>query len=142
MSTQAKIVLIGVLLLLALGATVGAAAATFQAYQNFQRQNALAKAGDVVTIHSWMTIPYIAHLYHVPESYLYNSLHISNGHSLHHKTLHSLAKKYNRPVNELIHEVQTAIQTYRKTHPGGHSQVGAPATGLSDRSPPQGRRKL
>lgn len=142
MSAQAKIVLIGILLFLALGATVGTAAATFQAYQSFQRQNALAKAGDVVTIRSWMTIPYIAHLYHVPESYLYNSLHISNGHSLHHKTLHSLAKKYKRPVNEIIHEVQTAIQIYRKAHPGGHSQVGVPATGLSDRSPPQGRRKL
>lgn len=126
MSLRVKIVLISVFLCLALGATVFAAVATFQDYQVFKQQNAYAANNDVRSIRSWMTIPYIAHFYHVPESYLYQSLHISGSTLPQHLSLHFLATRYNRSDDTLIHTIQAAIQTYRKQHPTKHKTTGQP----------------
>ncbi len=99
------------------------------ALQNFQQQTMLTRKGDVSTIRPWMTIPYIASTYHIPESYLYGSLHLTHLPStpaLHHTTLHVLAVRYKRPDEELIHEVQAAILTYRKQHSHVHPAATAP----------------
>ena len=114
---RVKVILIGILLLLALATTAIAADATYQAVQRFQQQKAMAAAADARTIRPWMTIPYIAHFYHVPEAYLYRSLHINDAHPPRHATLHALAIRFNRPVEQLIHQLQTAILNYRKQHP-------------------------
>ena len=118
-----KLVVIGILLCLALGATIFLAAQTVQAIQHFREQHALRLAGDVSvsTIRPWMTIPYISRAYNVPESYLYESLNITDPKSVRRTSLHSLAARYNRPVDRLIRDIQTAIETYRKQHPPGHS---------------------
>jgi len=107
-------------LCLALGATVFAAIKTFQDFQALQQQNAYAANADVRSISPWMTIPYIAHFYHVPETYLYQSLRISGTQLPRHTPLHVLAARYNRSVNSLIYTVENAIQTYRKQHPIKH----------------------
>jgi hypothetical protein len=112
-----KIVIVGVLLLLAVGITVFFAVETMQDLRDFQQQNALAVAGDVHTIQPWMTIPYISHVYSVPEGYLYGTLNLAPTAPHRHITLHSLSISYNRPVNDLIRKIQLAIQTYRRHHP-------------------------
>lgn len=117
MSLRLKVILLGILLLLTLATTAIAANATYQAIQRFQQQKALATEADVRTIRPWMTIPYIARFYHVPEAYLYHSLHIYDARPPRHATLHALANRFNRPVDELVHQVQTAILNYRKQHP-------------------------
>jgi hypothetical protein len=119
LSTSRKLVVIGVLLCLALGATIFLAAQTVQAIQHFREQHALTLAGNVSvsTIRPWMTIHYISRVYKVPESYLYEQLHITDPKSVRHTSLHSLAARYNRPVDGLIRDIQTAIETYRKQHP-------------------------
>ena len=117
MSLRVKVILIRVFLCLALGATVFAAIVTFQDFQALQQQNAYALNADVSSISPWMTIPYIAHFYHVPETYLYQSLKISGTQLPRHTPLRLLASHYNRPVNSLIYTIQNAIQTYRKQHP-------------------------
>lgn len=95
-----------------------AAVSTVQAFHNFQQQHELVKVGNVDTIRPWMTVPYIAHVYHVPINYLYRSLNITDPHSSrNHVTLHALALHYQRPVDSVIHDVQKAILTYRKQHP-------------------------
>ncbi len=121
MSLRVKMILVGVLLLLTLVTTAIAANATFQAFQRFQQQKMLATRGDIRTIRPWMTIPYISRVYHVPEAYLYRSLQIHDARPPRHATLHALAFRYNRPVDELIHDIQFAIQTYREQHPNRHS---------------------
>src|SRR5579863_5003557 len=78
LSVRVKFILVGVLLMLALAATVFAAIATVQAIQGFQQQNSLVRADDVRSVSDWMTIPYIARTYHVPEDYLYQWLHITS----------------------------------------------------------------
>ena len=77
----------------------------------------MARSGDVRTVDQWMTIPFIAHTYHVPESYLYAQLHLSNSRTLQRMTLQVLAMGDNRPVSHLISEVQRAILMYRQLHP-------------------------
>ncbi len=123
LSARIKLVVMAALLCLALGATIFCAVQTVQAIQRFRQDEALAMAGDVRTIRPWMTIPYISRVYHVPESYLYNWLNISNPPAMHRISLRSLAIRYRRPLDNLISDVQNAIKTYRKEHPPQHSFV-------------------
>jgi len=116
LNTRVTIIIIGILLCLALVGTAFAAFTAIQAVHTFQQQHTLAKEGDVSTIRPWMTVPYVAHTYHVPESYLYQSLHISGQHPPRHVPLHVLAARYHRPVSEVVHELQMSILTYRKQH--------------------------
>lgn len=137
LSIRAKFIIIGSLLLLALGSTIFAAESTVQAYRSFVQQHTLARAGDVRTIRPWMTIPYIARVYHVPETYLYHTLHIVDTHPPRHATLHALAMRTHHPVDNLISTIQTAILTYRKQHPPSPSSPGQHARA----SPVPGRSK-
>lgn len=111
-----KIAITVICLLAALVAAGFAVMNTVQAFHSLQQQHALAKSGDVRTIRSWMTIPYISHTYHVPEGYLYQSLHLNSSNTPHHDTLHALASHSQRSVDSLIYDVQHAIVTYRRAH--------------------------
>jgi hypothetical protein len=64
-----------------------------------------------------MTLPYISRIYHVPESYLVTQLHITNQQEVRRAPLYSLAQRYKRPVDGLIHDVQKVIINFRKQHP-------------------------
>ncbi len=79
--------------------------------------------GDVRTIRPWMTVPYIAHFYRVPESYLDQSLHITGDRVAHRLPLRDLASHINRPLDSLIRDIQHAILNYRK-HPNGTGVKG------------------
>lgn len=125
MSLRTKFVLTFVLLLLALFCVAFFAKSTIQTVQNLRRQNAMARSGDVRTVDQWMTVPYIAHTYHVPETYLYGQLHLSSAGMLHHMTLQVLATRNNQPVSHLISEVQQGILAYRKLHPASTVMASA-----------------
>jgi hypothetical protein len=125
LSLRVKVILISVFLCLALGATVFAAIETYHDFQALQQQNAYAANADVRSISPWMTIPYIAHFYHVPETYLYQTLRISGTQLPRHTPLHVLAAHYNRSVTNYINTIENAIQIYRKQHPSKH-QTTAP----------------
>jgi hypothetical protein len=109
------------LLCLSLGAAIFAAVTTFQAIQQFRQQRALTQSGDVSTVRPWMTVHFIAQTYHVPENYLYQSLNITNPQPVRHATLRVIADHYNKPVNDVIRNVQIAILSYRKQHPHGRT---------------------
>jgi exonuclease V gamma subunit len=111
-----RFVILGVLLCLSTGAAIFAAVTTYHAIQQFKRERALAQSGDVSTIRPWMTVHFIAETYRVPENYLYQSLHIANPQPVRHATLRVLADHYKRPVNDVIHNIQVAILSYRRQH--------------------------
>ena len=90
---------------------------TVRAIQRFQQTRTLTAEGDVSTISPWMTIHYISRVYHVPEGYLYESLHIVYPQQTYRTSLRSLAVRYNRSLAGLISDIQTAIKTYRYQHP-------------------------
>ncbi len=104
-----------------LGGTALAAADTVQAIHSFQQQRALIRSGDIHTIRPWMTIPYIAHTYHVPERYLCTKLGVAYNSSARHKTMHTLAILKQQPVEKIIQEVQQAILIYHKRRSYSHT---------------------
>jgi hypothetical protein len=119
LSLRTRFILTCVLLLLALFCVAFSAKSTMQTLQNFRQQNALTRSGDVSTVSQWMTIPYIAHTYHVSEPYLYSRLHLSNPYTLHYVTLQMLATRDHLSTDNLIREIQQAILAYRQQHPVG-----------------------
>jgi hypothetical protein len=96
-----------------LGLTVFFAVQAVQAFQRFQQERKLVVTGDVSTIRSWMTVPYIAHYYRIPESYLDQSLRITSDKTVHRLPLRELADRVKRPVDGLIRDIQHAILNYR-----------------------------
>jgi hypothetical protein len=116
LSRRTRVIVTSILLCLALGATIFLAAQTVQAIQRFQQTRALTAAGDVSTIRPWMTIPDVSRVYHVPESYLYVWLNITDPQSVHSTPLRSLAVRFHQSLDGLIKDIQAAIESYRKQH--------------------------
>lgn len=120
---RTSLLVTGLLFVLSLGSGILAAHATIGAVRSFQYESTLAKKGDVQTVGAWMTVPYIARVYHVPEPYLYQVLRIPPNPPPPHVTLHALSLHTKRPLNLLIKNVQNAILTYRKFHPGSAHSI-------------------
>ena len=136
-SERVRLGLLCLLLLVMLGVLVFAAVNTIQAARMFQQQYKAVKAGDVSAIHPWMTIHVIAHIYNVPEDYLYSSLTLRDSPTLHHATLYEIAGRKRQPVNQVIHTLQQAIATYRRVHP--RSPTPAPTPRARHAPPTAGR---
>jgi len=113
---RAKLSIIILLLLLILGVLIFAAVSTIQAVRSFQHQYSAVKVGDVSTVHPWMTLHVISHIYHVPEDYLDHSLPVGNADLLRHGTLYEIANRKRQPVEQVVHTVQQTILKYRKEH--------------------------
>ena len=116
LSEDEKLKLISLSLLLILGLLAFCAIDTVQAMRSFQRQYNAVKMGDVSTVHPWMTVHVISHVYNVPESYLGHQLTISSPDQLRHSTLYEIAARKRQPVARIVHTVQQAILVYRKDH--------------------------
>jgi len=118
MSERIKIGILSALLLLVLAFSVFAMVNTYKAVQALQLRNHDIRMGNVSTIRSWMTIPAISRIYHVPEDYIYRSLDITTPAPYHHATLYEIANRKQKPVAQVIYTLQHAILLYRKQHPG------------------------
>ena len=116
LSESDKLKLICISLLLILGLLAFSAIETVQAMRSFQHQYSAVKKGDVSTVHPWMTVHVISHVYHVPEDYLGHDLTITNAYQLRHATLYDIASRKRQPVERVVHTVQQAILVYRKEH--------------------------
>jgi hypothetical protein len=142
LSERAKLGLLCFLLILAMGFLVLTAVNTVQAVRSFQQQDSALEAGDVKTVHAWMTVHVISHIYNVPEVYLEHSLQINNSPDLiRHATLNQLASRKRQPVSQVIRTVQTAILVYRKQHPHPTTPTTTPTPrpGAKAHSPTAGR---
>ena len=114
---RSRLFVTSILLCLALGATIFCAFQTVRAIQRFQLARSLAYQGDVNAIQPWMTIHYISRVYSVPEGYLVGSLNVTDTRPVARVPLRTLAVRYNRSVDSIIRDIQTAIKTYRKQNP-------------------------
>ena len=130
LSIRWRIFITSILLCLALGATIFCAVQTVQAIQRFQQARALAAQGDVSTIQPWMSIHYVSRFYSVPESYLIEHLNITDSRPVSHLPLRTLAVGYNRSLDGLIRDLQTAIKAYRKQNPQSLSFTNLPIATL------------
>jgi len=68
-------------------------------------------------IHGWMSIPFIAHTHHVPASVLFEAIGVQPRQPHDHRSVRHIAHELNRPVPEVIAQLQKAIDAARP--PGG-----------------------
>lgn len=61
-----------------------------------------------------MTIPYVAHVYRVPERCFTQALRLNDGWLVEHATLRVLADHYQRSLTIIIHNIQQVIVNYRR----------------------------
>ncbi len=117
-SVRIRLIVIASLLILSVGATIFAANATLAAIQNVHQHEILKTRGDLSLIRPWMTIPYISHVYRVPEKVFYQPLRVQGSSTvIRHSTLQIIATHQKQPVDKVIHVVQITIISYRKSHP-------------------------
>lgn len=130
-SKRVQIGLLSILLLLMLLCTVFTAIDAVQSVHDFQQQYNDVKAQNVRAVRPWMTIPVVSHMYHVPEDELCRVLSITKNDPLRRATLYEIADKRRRPVDQVVHTLQRAIQTYRHKHPrlnkSAHPSTQVPA---------------
>ena len=70
------------------------------------------RSGGDEPIRPWMSVPYIAHAYHVPPPVLFEALGIPpNPHD--RRPIMRIAREQGRPVSLVIGDLMVAIRTYR-----------------------------
>jgi hypothetical protein len=116
-SKRIQIGLLSILLLLMILCTALAAIDAVQSVHDFQQQYNDVRAQNVRAVRPWMTIPVVSHVYHVPEDELCRALKIAKTDPLRRATLYEIANRKRRPVDQIVHTLQHAIQTYRHSHP-------------------------
>ena len=67
-------------------------------------------------IRAWMSVPFIAHSHHVPPTLLFQAIGVEPRQPRDHRSVRHLAHDLNRPVPELIAQLQRAIDA---AHPPG-----------------------
>jgi len=105
---------------------IGLACAAFFAYQRSEQlqRAVLARAErqkarqerlfrNPASIESWMTFDYVDKVFGLPESYLKESLAISDA-RYPRMTIHSYVKKMNLPESEFLAFVRNAVASYKK----------------------------
>lgn len=116
MNAYIKFLCVSLLLCLALAGLLFSATRTIQAYQQLQQSHQRILSGDVSSIDAWMTFPYIAHVYQIPENCLYQSLHLPGSWTVRHSTLRVIADHYARSVDSVIRDIRQIILRYRTDH--------------------------
>ena len=72
-------------------------------------------------IHAWMSVPFIAHTHHIPASVLFQAIGVHPLEPHDRRSVRHLAHDVNRPVPELIAQLQRAIDAAAHP-PGGQPQ--------------------
>src|SRR5271157_1779989 len=68
-------------------------------------------------IRAWMTVPFIAHTHHLPASVLFQAIGVHPREPHDRRSVRRIARDLNRPVPELIAQLQRAIDA--AAHPAG-----------------------
>ncbi|MGB7760290.1 MAG: hypothetical protein WBL61_10705 [Bryobacteraceae bacterium] len=69
-------------------------------------------------IREWMSVPFVAHTHHVPASVLFQAIGVRPREPRDRRSVRRLAHELNRPVPELIAQLQRAIDAAAQP-PGG-----------------------
>jgi hypothetical protein len=97
-------------------AFVLALAGTFVFASRARREVRLIRAENE-PIQSWMSVPFIAHAHHVPASALFQAIGVHPQQPRDRRSVRHIAHELNRPVPELISQLQRAIDA--AAHPPG-----------------------
>ncbi len=108
-----RVIPLAALLVLAacLLAVVGVRAVrTYQGLRNEER----VRAGELVGVRPWMTIPYIARVYEIPEDELFRLLGLPQTEARRHLPLQALARQEGRDLEADIAALNAAIDARRQ----------------------------
>lgn len=100
----------------------------FLAVRNARR----VQAGERLGVRPWMTVPYIAHTYGVPEELLFSTLALPSTPRNRHAPLQLLAAREGQDPNEYVTRLNAAIDGWRLEHPSPTRKPGG------TRGPPRG----
>lgn len=90
---------------------------TVASYIRLQRMGLKPGVTDVEAIRGWMTIPYIAAAYNVPEENIFEQIDIPAEENR-KKSLSQINRKYAfGEKGFIVNAVKTAIKTYQQEHP-------------------------
>jgi hypothetical protein len=70
-------------------------------------------------IQSWMSVPFIAHSHHLPASLLFQAIGVQPRQPHDRRSVRHIAHDINRPVPDLIAQLQHAIDASAHQPPGG-----------------------
>jgi hypothetical protein len=99
-------------------AFVVAIAATFVfAYRAGRRARHMRAENEPVR--AWMSVPFIAHTHHLPAAVLFQAIGVHPREPHDRRSVRHIAHDLNRPVPELITQLQRAIDAAAQP-PGGH----------------------
>jgi len=74
-------------------------------------------------IRPWMSVPFIAHTHHVPANVLYSAIGLEpRPHD--RRPLRAIARERDRPVGELIRNLEQALASAGHVHPAPESPGG------------------
>ena len=96
-----------------------------RAYQGLRNEQRI-RAGELVGVRPWMTIPYIARVYAIPEDELFRVLGLPKTEERRHRPLQALARQEGRDLDADIATLNAAIDTRRATP--GLAPTPLPAT--------------
>jgi hypothetical protein len=68
-------------------------------------------------VRAWMSVPFIAHTHHIPASVLFQAIGVHPQEPRDRRSVRHIARDLNRPVPELIAQLQRAIDA--AAHPPG-----------------------
>jgi hypothetical protein len=71
-------------------------------------------------IRAWMSVPFIAHTHHVPASMLFQAIGVHPQEPYDRRSVRHIAHDLNRPVPELIAQLQRAIDAAAQPPGGQH----------------------
>ena len=70
-------------------------------------------------IRAWMSVPFIAHAHHLPANVLFEAIGVQTREPRDRRSVRRIARDLNRPVPELMAQLQRAIDAAAQP-PGGH----------------------
>ena len=109
--TWQRTVAVGIAFVVAIAGTVGFA---FRAGRQVRRIRTESEP-----IRAWMSVPFIAHAHHLPASVLFQAIGVQPREPRDRRSIRRIAREANRPVPELIGQLQRAIDAAAQP-PGGH----------------------
>ena len=77
-------------------------------------------------VRAWMSIPFIAHSHHVPESLLFDAIGVEPRRPRDRRSVRHIARDTNRPVPQLIAQLQRAVDS-AAPHSAPHEPPSGPS---------------
>lgn len=109
--TGRRVLLVGLAFVLALAGTVVFASRAARHARHFRTENE--------PIHAWMSVPFVAHTHHVPAAELFQAIGVQPLEPRDRRSIRHLAHELNRPVPEVMAQLQRAIDDAKRS-PDGH----------------------